>query len=168
MNMRRVSSLQKMLLTEWKNLSNECRELKIEWNIMHMYSSAQLAKLLALKRGIDPEIAALTAVLHDIATVITMKSEKHDEIAESYVRDAVERYNRGPGTKLPQITEDEVVQIVGAVTKHSNKSDHSDDGLTELLRDVDSLDRYLHGINTEGAYLDRCQKVMKELGIEAF
>jgi hypothetical protein len=43
MHMRRVWSLQKMLLTEWKHLSNEAREIKIEWNIMHMYSSGQLA-----------------------------------------------------------------------------------------------------------------------------
>ncbi len=35
--------------------------LLTEWNIMHMYSSAQLAKLLAIKRGIDPELVALTA-----------------------------------------------------------------------------------------------------------
>jgi len=166
MYMRRVVSLQTMLLNEWRPLSNEGRDVRIEWNIMHMYSSAQIAKLLASKRNIDPELAALTAVLHDIAVVETMKADKHDEIAESYVRAAVERYNRGPGTKLPKITEDEVAKIVRAVTRHSNKNDHSDDVLTELLRDVDSFDRYLHGIKTEGAYLDRCQKVMEELGVE--
>jgi len=38
------------------------------------------------KRNIDPELAALTAVLHDIAVIETMKADKHDEIAESYVR----------------------------------------------------------------------------------
>jgi uncharacterized protein len=49
-DMRRSGSLQAMLLNEWKHLDNEGRDLKIEWNIMHMYSSAQLAKLLAIKK----------------------------------------------------------------------------------------------------------------------
>lgn len=43
---------------------------------------------------------------------------------------------------------------------------HSDDMLTELLKDVDSLDRYLHGIETDDAYLERCNKAMKELNME--
>jgi uncharacterized protein len=165
-DMRRSGSLQKMLLTEWKHLDNEGRDLKIEWNIMHMYSSTQLAKLLAIKRGMNPELAALTAILHDIATVETMKKERHAEIAEPYIRKAVERFNNGPGTKVSVITEDEVNKIIKAVIEHSNKQKHSDDMLTELLKDVDSLDRYLHGIETDDAYLERCNKAMKELNME--
>jgi uncharacterized protein len=165
MDVKRASSLQKMLLGEWKSLTNEGREIKIEWDIMHMYSSAQIAKFLALKRGINPELAAIAAALHDIAVVETMKTENHDEIAESYVREAVERYNCGPGTKLPKITEEEVKLLVQAITRHSNKSNNSGDELTELLRDAYSIDRYLHGVKTEGAYMERCQKVMKEFGL---
>lgn len=37
--------------------------------------------------------------------------------------------------------------------------------LTELFKDVDSLDRYLHGIETDSAYLKRCNKVLKELNM---
>lgn len=36
----------------------------------------------------------------------------------------------------------------------------------ELLKDVDSLDRYLHGIITDGSYATRCQKVFQELAIK--
>jgi uncharacterized protein len=69
----RVSYLQAMLFNEWRYLSNDDRDLPIEWNIMHMYSSAQLAKLLAMKRQIDPEVASLAATLHDISVVATTK-----------------------------------------------------------------------------------------------
>lgn len=43
------------------------------------------------RRNINPELAELTAVLHDIAVVETMKADKYDEMAESYVRAAVDR-----------------------------------------------------------------------------
>ena len=71
----RVCTLQAMLFDEWRKLNNDCRDLPIEWNVMHMYTSAQLAKLLASKRSIDPEKAALVATLHDIAVVETGKHE---------------------------------------------------------------------------------------------
>ncbi|HPJ76679.1 MAG TPA: hypothetical protein PLS36_07565 [Clostridia bacterium] len=38
--------------------------------------------------------------------------------------------------------------------------------LAELLKDIDSPDRYLHGIETDNAYLERYNEVMKELGME--
>lgn len=123
-------------------------------------------KIIGNKKGMNPELAALTAILHDIAAVETMRKEKHAEIAEPYIRKAVERFNNGPGTNVSVITEDEVNKIIKAVIEHSNKEKHSDDMLTELLKDVDSLDRYLHGIETDDAYLERCNKAMKELNME--
>ena len=46
------------------------------------------------------------------------------------------------------------------------KDNISDDPYTELLKDVDSLDRYLHGVSTEGSYATRCLNVLKELSID--
>jgi uncharacterized protein len=56
--------------------------------------------------------------------------------------------------------------LIDAITKHSDKETYSNDSFVELLKDIDSMDRYLHGIKTEGAYLERCNRVMKELGIK--
>jgi uncharacterized protein len=55
--------------------------------------------------------------------------------------------------------------IVNAILQHSEKEIYSDDPFVELLRDVDSLDAYLHGVKIEGGRLERSKKVMKELGI---
>ncbi len=164
-DVKRVNWLQAMLFNEFRCLSNEDRDLDIEWNVMHMYSSAQLSKLLALKRGIDPILASVTAILHDIAVVETKKRDNHAEIAEPYVRGAIIRYNNGPGMEVGKITDEETKIIIQAIAKHSDKEDYSKDPLAELLKDVDSIDRYFHGIKTEGAYMDRCKKVFKELGL---
>ena len=159
----RVCYLQAMLFNEWRMLSNESRDLPIEWNIMHMYTSSQLAKLLALKRSIDPEKAALVATLHDIAVVATGKHERHGELAEPYIREAVSKHNNNVDLKLT-INKEDVDLFVEAIKVHSNKKDISENGLIELLKDVDCLDRYLNGVDTYGIHMDRCQKALKELG----
>lgn len=164
-NVKRVSRIMGMLYDEMKVLSDEGRDLPIRWNVMHMYSSSQLAKVIALRRGMNMELAALAAALHDIAVIVTMKTDGHAVKAGEYVSDAINRYNNGPWTKLPKITKDEEDLLINAIVNHSDKEIHSDDPFVELLKDVDSLDRYLHGVKTEGAYLERCNRVLRELGI---
>ncbi|WP_427340755.1 hypothetical protein [Caloranaerobacter sp. DY30410] len=46
---KRLNRILSMLLLEMKDLSDEDRDLPIRWNIMHMYTSLQIAKILALK-----------------------------------------------------------------------------------------------------------------------
>ncbi len=159
----RVCHLQAMLFNEWKELNNENRDLPIEWNVMHMYTSAQLAKLLAVKRNIDPELASLTATFHDIAVVMSGRHEGHGERAEPYIRDAVNRYNMSvePGLLISGEEEDSFIE---AVRVHSNKIEYSENKLAELLKDVDCVDRYLNAVETSGVAFERCQKALEELG----
>lgn len=44
--------------------------------------------------------------------------------------------------------------IINAIIKHSDKETYSNDSFVELLKDIDSVDRYLHGIKSEDAYLE--------------
>ena len=166
LSVRRLNRILTMLLLEMKDLTDEGRDLPIRWSLMHMYSSSQLAKLLAIHRGIDPELAGIAAALHDIGVVMTKKHRGHAEAASPYIYDFVKRYNRESGTKLTKVTEEEMEAVVKAVVQHSEKELNSNDPFVELLRDVDSLDAYLHGVEIEWGRLERCKKVMKELGIE--
>jgi uncharacterized protein len=165
LSVRRLNRILSMLLSEMKDLTDEGRDLPIRWNIMHMYSSSQIAKLLAIHRGLDPELAGIAAALHDIGVVMTKKHEGHAEAATPYVYDLIERYNRESGAKFSEVTPKEMEAIVRAIVQHSEKELNSKDPFVELLRDVDSIDAYLHGIEIEGGRLERSKKVMKELGI---
>ena len=158
----RVCYLQAMLFNEWKNLKNEDRDLPIEWNIMHMYTSAQLAKLLAVKRKINSELASLVAALHDIATVMSGKCERHGERAEPYIREIIKKFNGSVEPELAISKEEEDV-FIEAISVHSNKNDFSKNELAELLKDVDCVDRYLNSVETNGVALERCKKALKEL-----
>lgn len=164
LSVRRLNRILTMLFLEMKDLTDEGRDLPIRWNIMHMYSCSQLAKVLALKRGIEPELAGIAAALHDIGIIMTKKREAHAEAGEKCAYEFLERYNCECGTKLPKLNKMEMDQIVNAIIQHSKKEVNSDSPLIELLKDVDSFDRYLHGVKTEGPHLLRCEKVAMELG----
>jgi uncharacterized protein len=163
-SVKRLNRILAMLLSDWKDLSDEGRDFPIRWNIMHMYSTSQLAKLMAIRRGLDPELAAIAAALHDIAVVATKRHDGHAQAAEKYIDDFVGVFNGKTGTKLAAITKQERDQIVRAVAEHSDKETDSGDPFVELLKDVDSLDRYLHGIKMEEAHVVRCNKIMGEFG----
>jgi uncharacterized protein len=166
LSVRRLNCILTMLLAETKDLTDEGRDFPIHWNIMHMYSSSQLAKLLAMHRVIEPELAGIAAALHDIGVVMTKKREGHAEAAEKCVYEFLEKYNIESGKKLPPVTKEEMEKVVKAIVKHSDKEANSNDPFVELLKDVDSLDGYLHGVKGEGARLERCKIAMKELGIK--
>ncbi|MBM4340444.1 MAG: HD domain-containing protein [Deltaproteobacteria bacterium] len=165
LSVKRLNRILAMLLSEMKDLTDEGRDFPIRWNIMHMYSTSQLAKLLAIHRGIDPDLAGIAAALHDIGVVMTKKHEGHAEAAIPYVYEFIERYNRESSGKLSRVTQEEIETIVKTIVQHSDKELTSDDPFVELLRDVDSIDAYLHGVEIGGGRLERCEKVMKELGI---
>lgn len=165
LDVKRVNRLLSMLFDDLRMLSDEERDLPIRWSVMHMYSSSQLAKIIALRRGLDMELASIAAALHDIAVIITKKTENHAENSESYVKEMVDKYNNKCRKNLPMITEEEEIVLIDAIKKHSDKETYSEDAFVELLKDVDAIDRYLHGIKSEDAYLERCSRVLKELGI---
>jgi len=165
LKIRRANRLMLMLFEEWKTHTNEGRPLKIEWNIMHMFTSSQVAKIYAIRYGLNPELCAMIAVLHDIAVVEGKFRENHDGLAGEYIKGAIQRYNDGGRYKLEPITTKETKIIISAVTVHGDKKNFSNNSYAEMLKDVDSLDAYFHGVNTENARETRVEKILKDFKI---
>lgn len=59
----------------------------------------------------------------------------------------------------------EVETIIEAVLVHSDKSSYTDRPYVEMLKNIDSMDRYLYGIKTEDAYYDRVQMLLNDMKI---
>jgi len=138
--------------------------IPVSWSVLHMYSTTQLAKLVAIKRGCDVELAAMIAAFHDVYSYHTGKWEDHGKLAKSYIIEIVSEYNDVWGNQLGLITGDEVKQIVKAIKDHSDKERVAKDRYAELLKDVDCLDSYLHGFEPTGSHLERVSRVFAELG----
>ncbi len=147
-------------------IEREDREIPMVWSVMHMHTSAQLAKLLALKRGLDPELAGLVCAFHDIYTLLTGKRKEHGTRGASYVREIASEYNTRWGSDIGSIKRDEIELIVQAIARHSDKTKIHDEPYTELLKDIDSLDPFFHGLEPlkMNGRLDRVISSLDELG----
>ncbi len=109
---------------------------------MHMFSSSQLAKIYALKHSLNPELSSIIAILHDIAVVNGKFRKNHDSLAKPYVIEEINDFNSAYEKDL-NITEEEISIILMAISTHSQKDIYTDNLYSEMLKNVDSLDRFL-------------------------
>ena len=159
---KRLNLILELLLEKVKEQSDADRDQPLEWSIMHMYSCSQLAKLLAIKRGLDPEIAGIAGAIHDLAIIETGIFKDHGPNGANLVRDFLLHYNKKFGDNYGFISDDEIELIVKATIHHSDKKQYSEDKFVELVKDVDSFDRYLHGKETYDFYVERTNRVLKD------
>lgn len=110
-----------------------------------MYTTMQLAKLVALQRDLNPELAGLVCAFHDIYTLLTGVHEDHGVLAKKYIVEIIAEYNETTRDELFPITDEEQQCIIAAVKVHSDKRTVEESVYAELLKDVDSLDSYLAG-----------------------
>jgi len=164
----RLNQVMTIIQERFQKLSDEGRKVPLVWSTMHMHSAAQLRKLVAMKRGLNPEFAGLVCVFHDIYTLHTGETGEHSEKAGPYVREIVEEYNERWGDKLSTISDEEIEEIINAIRGHSDKNGVSNDPYIELLKDVDSLDSYLHGFEAweKSGRLSRRDRTALEFGIK--
>lgn len=105
---------------------------------IHLYGVSSCATLLAIKRHLSIELAALAGMLHDIARCHNFKSTNHalegSEMARAILQDA------------QLFTREEIECVVHAILVHSEKMTRH--GVyDELLKDSDVLDHYLYQPN---------------------
>lgn len=124
----------------------------------HLQGVASIGQVLAIKRGLNPEIAAVAGLLHDIYTYRTGLTELHAHNGEEEARVIL----RDSGV----FTEEEQSITRSAIRKHSDKS-LVDGPYDELLKDADVLEYYLahpHELSPP-VRCSRLAVVFKELGL---
>ena len=154
--MNRIFEIQeRMLATIAQYKDSDERDQTLNWERVHMVSCAKIGQLLALKRGVDPELAAITCSVHDYGRIVTGKQAGH--AAAGY----------GPLKKFLDIgffTPEEVELIALAAKNHSSKKDIGTP-LEEIVKDADVLDCYQYGQPLEREEQKvRLVKIMAELG----
>lgn len=112
------------------------RDETLDWERLHMASSARCAWLLAMKRKADPELAACAACVHDFGRILTGKQAGHAEAGYEPVR----VFLRETGL----FEEEEIEQIALAVKNHSRKTE-TGTTLEEIVKDADVIDCYQYG-----------------------
>lgn len=153
-------------------LKNPLPDAKREWSIpfevKHSSSVTQIGRILAQKRGLRDDLAAVICALHDISVFTLGHSKDHAHngarIAEKMLR------------RRKQWTAKEIAIVARAIHHHSDKHIVSDDPYIELAKDADVFDCSLlvgmHDAYVEvkspemcRTYFDRIKAIRKELGL---
>lgn len=112
------------------------RDETLDWERVHMASSARCAWLLAMHRGADPELAACAAAVHDFGRILTGKQKGHAEVGFEPVKVFLKE------TEL--FNEEEIAVIAEAVKNHSLKTE-TGTVIEEIVKDADVIDCYQYG-----------------------
>lgn len=125
--------------------------------IVHTYGVAQCCTMLALKRGLDPELAHISGLLHDIYTYHMGNPMCHAISGAEMARPALRKMNI--------FTDEEKGIILSAVFYHTDKA-RIHDKYDELLKDADVLQCYLNNASFSiyAPFLPRLNNLLEELG----
>ena len=128
---------------------------------MHLYGVSSFSSLLALKRGLNPELCAVAGMLHDIATYKTGNSAEHAKLGSIEARKILNETNC--------FNEEEINIICTAIYNHSDKN-KVDNIYDEVLKDADVLQHYLYNTNLKVFEKDknRLSILLEEVGIDKF
>ena len=132
----------------------------------HLYSVSMFGAMLALKRGLDPEIAATCGMLHDIYQVTAGTTEQHAvrgaKVAEEILK------------QMGLYSDEEITTITTAIHWH-NKKRKVHGPYEELLKDADVMCHFFYNTDFPANYLNlfphlekgkaRYDSLLMELGI---
>lgn len=147
-----MSRLQQLRLTINEILNTHERP----WGYVHSYGVSATCVLLAKKRGLDTEMAAVCGMLHDIATYMTGDHVDHAP------RGAVEaeRILKEIGCFSPE----EIELVRDAIHRHADK-DAVDGEMAECLKDADVLQHHLCNPGAPPTFPKRLAPVLAELDL---
>ena len=98
--------------------------------IAHLYGVSLAATMIAKKRGLDPEIASMAAMLHDLHAYRTGSYEDHAHKGAELAREIL--------GKLQLTNEAETESICSAIYHHDDKL-VADSPMDEVLKDADVI-----------------------------
>ena len=106
--------------------------------IVHLYGVSLAATMIAKKRGLDPELASMAAMLHDL---YAYKSGSYDDHAHKGAELAREILDR-----LALTTQEETETICSAIYHHDDKYD-MDGPMDEALKDADVIHHCMNDLS---------------------
>ena len=112
---------------------NPDREQPLNWELIHMISSARLAWLMAEERGEDPTLAACACSVHALSRIVPEEREGNGGTVAAFL------------TGLNLFTPSEIAAISAAVASPAEKNACSA-SLEEIVKDADIVDAHLYGV----------------------
>ena len=129
--MSRLKELRKYVDSELNKMEDSDKRTGA---ISHLYGVSLAATMIAKKRGLDPEIAAMAAMLHDLHAYKTGSYDDHAHKGSELARKILGELNL--------TDEAETDMICSAIYHHDDKL-VTDEPMDEVLKDADVIDHCL-------------------------
>ena len=130
-----MSRIKELKIRVYKILDNMEDSEKRSAAIAHLHGVSLAAVMIAKKRGLDPELAAMAGLLHDIYAYDSGSYDDHARLGAEFARRILEDM----GTITPEETE----IIYDAIHNHDSKAS-VDAPMDEVLKDADVIDHSLN------------------------
>lgn len=166
----RSDEIQKMIVNRILacSIPDTQRENSKVWELKHCSSCIQVGRILAIKRGLNIELAEVICALHDIYAIDTGHYQNHAEKGATIAEHIL--------SSTGKFSVEEIAIITEAIRHHSDKHIYSDDPYVELIKDADIFDcslyegtRDYYEIHKPPAvrreYYRRIQNIRRELGL---
>ena len=135
--MSRLKELRKYVNKELKKMEDEDKRISA---ISHLYGVSLAATMIAKKRALDPEIASMAAMLHDLHAYKTGSYDDHAHLGADLARKILK--------KLELTNEDETEQICSAIYHHDDKLTE-DSPMDEVLKDADVIHHCMNDLSKQ-------------------
>jgi HD superfamily phosphodiesterase len=154
----RLSKIQKTVWEMIAAMPNDEGRTKF---FVHSGGVSLICGLLAAKRGLDPELAAVMGLLHDIYAIAKGTYEAHDVLGANMAQEIMMAHGG--------FSECEISAVHSAILRHDALDDFSHGPYDELLKDADVLQPYYQNIQSMDSISPqrkaRMEKLFTELGI---
>lgn len=154
--MSRLKELRRYVDAELNRMEDADKRISA---VNHLYGVSLAATMIAKKRGMDPEIAAMAAMMHDLAAY---KSGSYDDHAHKGAELA-----RGILAELAMTDEQETERICSAIYHHDDKL-IVDGPMDEVLKDADVIHHCMNDLSksVKDKEKARFEALCREFGME--
>ena len=155
--MGRLKELRKYINSELEKMENTDDIISAT---NHLYGVSLAATILAKKRGLDPEIAAMAGMLHDMHAYKIGSYDDHAHKGADLAREILSELN---------LTSDEETDAICSAIYHHDDKYAIDAPMDELLKDADVIHHTLN--DTSKAVKEKEQarydRICEELGLRS-
>jgi uncharacterized protein len=106
--------------------------------IVHLYGVSLAATMIAKRRGLDPELASMAGMLHDLYAYMNASYDDHAHRGADLARDIL--------SKL-KLTDDNETELICCAIYHHDDKLVTDSDFDEVLKDADVISHCMNDIS---------------------
>ncbi len=154
--MGRLKELRKYIDSELNQMEDMDKRTSA---VVHLYGVSLAATLIAKRRGLDPELASMAAMLHDIYAYKSGSYDNHAHKGAEMARNILQKLN---------LTDEAETEIICSAIYHHDDKLVIDEPMDELLKDADVIHHCMNDLSKpiKEKEQERFDKLCAEFGLE--